>query len=115
MRAVALDVHRDFCEVAIVAEGRLRSAGRIEASDRPAWASGFGRLIDHPDARITALSEHHATVEWPESRTVPRLGSRLRVVPNHVCLAINLVDDVAVTSRGTLVDRWTVAARGKNN
>ena len=27
MRAVALDVHRDFCEVAIVAEGRLRSAG----------------------------------------------------------------------------------------
>ena len=31
MRAVALDVHRDFCEVAIVAEGRLRSAGRIEA------------------------------------------------------------------------------------
>ena len=30
MRAVALDVHRDFCEVAIVEEGRLRSAGRIE-------------------------------------------------------------------------------------
>ncbi len=29
MRAVALDVHRDFCEVAIVADGRLRSAGRI--------------------------------------------------------------------------------------
>ena len=27
VRAVALDVHRDFCEVAIVAEGRLRSAG----------------------------------------------------------------------------------------
>ena len=24
MRAIALDVHRDFCEVAIVAEGRLR-------------------------------------------------------------------------------------------
>ena len=30
MRAVALDVHRDFCEVAIFAEGRLRSAGRIK-------------------------------------------------------------------------------------
>jgi hypothetical protein len=29
---VALDVHRDFCEVAmdIVAEGQLRSAGRID-------------------------------------------------------------------------------------
>jgi transposase len=30
VRAVALDVHRDFCEVAIVAGGRLRSAGRIQ-------------------------------------------------------------------------------------
>jgi hypothetical protein len=32
VRAVALDVHRDFCEVAIVSEGRLRSA----AGSRPA-------------------------------------------------------------------------------
>ena len=30
MRAVALDVHRDFCEVAIVEQGELRSGGRIE-------------------------------------------------------------------------------------
>ena len=30
MRAIGLDVHRDFCEVAILAEGRLRSPGRIQ-------------------------------------------------------------------------------------
>jgi D-serine deaminase-like pyridoxal phosphate-dependent protein len=92
----------------------IDAGSKILGSDRPAWASGYGRLIDHPDARITALSEHHATVEWPGSRTVPPLGDRLRVVPNHVCLAINLVDDVAVVSSGAVVDRWTVAARGKN-
>jgi transposase len=28
-RAIGLDVHRDFCEVAIVESGALRSAGRI--------------------------------------------------------------------------------------
>src|SRR5215207_148176 len=28
-RAIGLDVHRDFCEVAIVERGALRSAGRI--------------------------------------------------------------------------------------
>jgi hypothetical protein len=28
-RAIGLDVHRDFCEVAIVEDGVLRSAGRI--------------------------------------------------------------------------------------
>ena len=92
----------------------IDSGSKILGSDRPAWASGFGRLMDHPEARITALSEHHATVEWPGEDTVPAVGDRLRVVPNHVCLAMNLVDDVAVTSQGQLVDRWTVAARGKN-
>ena len=103
-------------ETAPNAPGRfiIDAGSKILGSDRPAWATGFGRLIDHPEARITALSEHHATVEWPESRTLPLLGDRLRVVPNHVCLAINLVDDVAVTRRGVLVDRWTVAARGRN-
>ena len=47
MRAVALDVHRDFCEVAIVAEGRLRSAGRIET--RPDTLELFAQSLDPGD------------------------------------------------------------------
>jgi transposase len=47
VRAVALDVHRDFCEVAIVAEGRLRSAGRIET--RPETLELFARSLDPGD------------------------------------------------------------------
>jgi transposase len=47
VRAVALDVHRDFCEVAIVAEGRVRSAGRIEA--RPEALELFGQSLDARD------------------------------------------------------------------
>lgn len=44
----------------------LDCGSKILGSDRPAWATGFGRLIDHADARIAALSEHHATVVWPD-------------------------------------------------
>ena len=47
MRAVALDVHRDFCEVAIVEEGRLRSAGRIET--RPETLELFAQSLDPSD------------------------------------------------------------------
>jgi len=32
VRAIGLDVHRDFCEVAIVEAGEVRSAGRIETT-----------------------------------------------------------------------------------
>src|SRR3954463_15615558 len=47
VRAVALDIHRDFCEVAIVAEGRVRSAGRIAA--RPEPLELFARSLDPRD------------------------------------------------------------------
>jgi hypothetical protein len=47
VRAVALDVHRDFCEVAIVAEGRLRSAGRIATT--PEALELFAQSLDARD------------------------------------------------------------------
>ena len=31
-RAIGLDVHRDFCEVAICEEGKVRSAERVDSS-----------------------------------------------------------------------------------
>ncbi len=92
----------------------LDAGSKILGGDRPAWTTGFGRLLDHPEARIPALSEHHATVVWPDDDEMPALGERVRVIPNHVCVAMNLVDDVAVLSGGAVVDRWSVRARGRN-
>ena len=93
----------------------IDAGSKVLGSDRPAWASGYGRLLDHPDARITALSEHHATVEWPQGLALPDRGELLRVVPNHVCLTMNLVDGVSLVREGALAGRWAVAARGKNS
>ena len=83
----------------------LDAGSKVLGADRSAWATGFGRLLDHPDARITALSEHHATVTGFDA---PR-GTRVRVVPNHVCNAVNLADEYVVGD-GT----WRVDARGAN-
>lgn len=91
------------------------AGSKILGSDRPDWATGYGRLPEYPDARITALSEHHATVVWPDSEELPALGARVRVIPNHVCLAMNLVDEVYAVQDGAVVDRWKVAARGRNS
>jgi transposase len=43
MRFIALDVHRDFCEVAIAEDGRVRRAGRVETS--PARLELFARSL----------------------------------------------------------------------
>ena len=88
------------------------AGSKVLAADRPAWTTGHGRLPDHPDARVVALSEHHATVTFPGP--APAVGERIRVAPNHVCTAVNLVDELVVVDSGVEVDRWRVAARGAN-
>ncbi|MGO9582232.1 MAG: alanine racemase [Acidimicrobiales bacterium] len=93
----------------------LDAGSKVLGADRPAWTTGYGRLADHPHARVSALSEHHATVTWSESCAPPELGEVLRVVPNHVCAAVNLADELVVMAGRTMVDRWPVAARGANN
>jgi D-serine deaminase-like pyridoxal phosphate-dependent protein len=114
-----------FADVALTAAATVVSRGpgrvvldagsKVLGADRPPWTTGFGRLLDHPGARLTALSEHHATVAWPDGSAVPSLGATLRVVPNHVCAAVNLADELVVVSGGVVVDRWPVAARGANS
>lgn len=93
----------------------LDAGSKVLGSDRPAWVGGFGMVSEWPGASIVALSEHHATVAWPRDAAVPALGSILGLIPNHVCLVLNLVDEVVVTRRGHPDERWPVEARGRNS
>ena len=91
----------------------LDAGSKALGADRAAWASGFGRLLDHPDARIVQLSEHHAVAEL-HGQPLPALGETVRVVPNHACNAANLADEFVIVVDGDPVDTWSVAARGMN-
>ena len=95
-------------------EGRmvLDSGSKVLGADRASYASGFGRLLHRPEARIVSLSEHHAVVEPGPGRR-PRLGDQVDVVPNHVCAAVNLADELWVEEAGGLRP-WPVTARGLN-
>lgn len=97
------------------AGGRLvvNAGSKVLAPDKAVWATGHGRLLDHPDARIVQLSEHHAVVDMGGS-SLPALGSTVRLVPNHCCNAINYADEVDVVQDGRRLDTWAVAARGLN-
>jgi D-serine deaminase-like pyridoxal phosphate-dependent protein len=92
----------------------LDAGSKVLGADRQEWASGYGRLLDHPAARISALSEHHAVVRWGDEAPLPEIGSPVRVVPNHVCNAVNRADTVVVEHHGDLVTTWAVDARGAN-
>src|SRR5215212_4949849 len=74
VRAVALDVHRDFCEVAIVAEGRLRSAGRIQT--RPDALELFAQSLDASDWVALEVTGN----AWAIARILERHVARVIVV-----------------------------------
>ncbi len=93
----------------------LDAGSKVLGSDRSPWVSGYGYLPDFPEATVTGLWEHHAVVRLAEGGRAPRPGSVVAVVPNHVCVAVNLVDELLAVRSGELVDRWPVAARGANS
>jgi len=93
----------------------LDCGSKVIGADRQPWSTGFGRVLDRPGARIVALSEHHATITLPPGMALPDLGQVIAVVPNHVCNAVNLADELLVIRDGEVFDAWRVMARGANS
>ena len=59
------------------------------------------------------MSEEHGILDLGASTWTPRVGDRVRVIPNHVCIVVHL-NDVIYGVRGDAVETsWPVAARGR--
>lgn len=74
---------------------------------------GFGYIRQAPGARITSLSEEHAVVHVPKGLPFPSIGEQVEIIPNHVCPAVNLHDELLLVEDDEVVDALSIAARGK--
>jgi D-serine deaminase-like pyridoxal phosphate-dependent protein len=99
--------------VVSLAGGRvvLDAGSKALGADRPPWTTGWGRVAGRPEARVVLLSEHHAVLDWGAG-DLPTPGSRVDVVPNHVCAAVNLADRVWADHGDGDLEPWPVLARG---
>lgn len=73
---------------------------------------GFG-LVAGTDIAVKGLSEEHGVIELPAASDWPRIGDRLRIIPNHACVISNLFDRVNLVSGEAVVAIEPVAARGR--
>jgi len=94
-RAIGLDVHREFCEVAICEDGEVRSAGRV-----PATAEGIQTLAE------SLVSSDRVALEvtgscWEVARILERRVDRVVVVSP---------DDTGITSARAKTDRLDARA-----
>jgi D-serine deaminase-like pyridoxal phosphate-dependent protein len=74
--------------------------------------TGYGQLMG-TDITIKFVNEEHGVIELDAPADSPRIGDRVRVVPNHVCVVSNLFDVVNLIEGDTVVETLPVAARGR--
>lgn len=99
---------------AVIDAGALalsKDPGPLHLGDGWRWA--MGAVFEDDEAyragrpserlRVTGLSQEHGIVSEP----LP-VGSRLRVLPNHSCLAVPCFDAFHVVCGGEVVDRWRI-------
>ncbi|MGI8773003.1 MAG: D-TA family PLP-dependent enzyme [Acidobacteriaceae bacterium] len=93
----------------------LDAGSKTLSSDRLATGDqqGFGRILEYPQAIIEGLSEEHGHVDTSTMPEKMSIGERVRVIPNHVCVVMNLHDVVYGVEGERVVAKWRVAARGK--
>ncbi|HEU4723561.1 MAG TPA: alanine racemase, partial [Gemmatimonadaceae bacterium] len=76
-------------------------------------SAGFGQLLDRPDVIVSRMSEEHGILDLADTSWRPMVGDVVRVVPNHVCVAVHLQDAMYGIRGGRLEQRWPIAARGR--
>lgn len=76
---------------------------------------GYGQLLDRPEVTVAALSEEHGVLDLRASDWRPRVGDRVRVIPNHVCVSVNLQERLYGVAGDEVSEVWEVAARGREH
>ena len=93
-RAIGLDVHRDFCVVAICEDGKTRSAGRVPSTPEGIKTLGESLLVsDRVALEVTGSC-------WEVARLLEPLVQRVVVSP----------DDTGITSARAKTDKLDARA-----
>lgn len=77
-------------------------AGRGQGSMGEIWADHDGGILDS-EIRLTSLSQEHGKLSCRRP-----VGERVRILPNHSCLAAACFDEFVVVDQGAVIDRWKV-------
>lgn len=109
----ALQIYTTVVSRAAPDRGIVDAGSKTLTSDPGGGLDGFGLILDHPQARIARFAEEHGMLDLARSNTQPMIGDVLRVIPNHVCVVVNMVDEVLMVRGEEIVGTLAVAARGK--
>lgn len=94
-----------------VIDAGSKALGREEL---PGGGGGLGALLDRPEVRVARTSEEHGIIDLANTDWRPRVGDRVRVVPNHVCLSVDLSETLWGVLGDQVVSEWPVEGHGRS-
>ena len=109
----ALTVYSTVVSRAAADRGILDAGSKTLTSDPGGGLDGFGLILEHPEARIARFAEEHGMLDLARCNERPKVGDVVRAVPNHVCVVVNMVDEVVMVRGEEIVGILPVVARGK--
>jgi D-serine deaminase-like pyridoxal phosphate-dependent protein len=109
----ALSVFATVVSRAAPERGILDSGSKTLTADTGGLDDGYGLIIEYPQAKISAFAEEHGFLDLARSNARPKVGEVVRIIPNHVCVVVNMVDRLIGVRGHEIVDVLAVAARGR--
>ncbi|HVL71449.1 MAG TPA: D-TA family PLP-dependent enzyme [Beijerinckiaceae bacterium] len=111
----------DDCALTVVAtvvsragpERGILDAGSKTLTTDTGGLEGHGLILEHPEAKIAKFAEEHGFLDLSRCNDRPKVGDVVRVIPNHVCVVVNMVDRLVATRGEEIVGEIPVAARGR--
>ncbi|MGE3065958.1 MAG: alanine racemase [Hyphomicrobiaceae bacterium] len=91
----------------------ILDAGSKTLTSDTGGLDGHGFILEHPEARIKGFAEEHGFLDLSRCNERPAVGEIVRVVPNHVCVVVNMMDQLVTVRGDEIVGVLPVAARGK--
>ena len=94
------------------AERGILDAGSKTLTSDTGNLHGFGLILEHPEARIHKFAEEHGFLDLSTCNNKPMVGDIVRVIPNHVCVAVNMVNQLVAVRGDEICEVIPVVARG---
>src|SRR5215211_7868540 len=94
-------------------ERGIVDAGSKTLTSDTGGLEGHGLILEHPEAKIARFAEEHGFLDLTKCNDRPKVGDVVRIVPNHVCVVVNMVDRLVATRGDEIVGELPVVARGK--
>ena len=109
----ALAVYATVVSRAAPERGILDSGSKTLTADPGGGLAGYGLLREYPKARIKGFAEEHGMLDLAACDAKPVIGETVSIIPNHVCVVVNMVDQLVTVRGEEIVGTLPVAARGK--